>query len=128
MQFCSPLPQSSFHIPLRQPFLRQPLSMPSSVSFLGYIPLETHVPLLSQLGILQSYIMIIYCYLRPVALVVKNPPTSTGDKKRGSFSPWVGKIPWTRAWQPPPVLLPRESPGQRSLVGLQSIGSHKSWT
>ena len=63
MQFCSPLPQSSFRIPLRQPFLRQPLSMPSSVSFLGYIPLETHVPLLSQLGILQSHIMIIYCCL-----------------------------------------------------------------
>ena len=67
--------------------------MPSSVSFLGYIPLETHVPLLSQLGILQPYIVIIYCYLCPVALVVKNPPASTGDKKRGSFNPWVGKIP-----------------------------------
>ena len=86
------------------------------------------MPLLSQLGILQAYIMIIYCYLCPVALVVKNPPARTGDKKRGSLDPWVGKIPWTGAWQPTPVLLPGESLGQRNLAGLQSIGSQKSWT
>ena len=30
---------------------------------------------------------------------------------------WVGKIPWRRKWQPIPVFLPRESHGQRSLVG-----------
>ena len=29
----------------------------------------------------------------------------------------VGKILWKRAWQPTPVFLPGESPGQRSLVG-----------
>jgi len=28
-----------------------------------------------------------------------------------------GKIPWRRAWQPTPVLLLGELPGQRSLVG-----------
>ena len=35
------------------------------------------------------------------------------------FSPWVGKIPWRRQWQPTQVLLPGESHGhgQRSLVG-----------
>jgi len=33
------------------------------------------------------------------------------------FDLWVGKIPWKRAWQPTPVLLPGESHGQRSLVG-----------
>ena len=26
------------------------------------------------------------------------------------FDPWVGKIPWRRAWQPNPVFLPGESP------------------
>ena len=31
--------------------------------------------------------------------------------------PWVGKIPWRRAWQPTPVFLPGESHRQRSLVG-----------
>ena len=37
--------------------------------------------------------------------------------KRWGFDPWVGKIPWRRAWQPTAVFLPRESHGQRSLVG-----------
>ena len=29
---------------------------------------------------------------------------------------WVGKIPWRRAWQPTPVLLPGEFHGQMSLA------------
>ena len=32
------------------------------------------------------------------------------------FNPWVGKIPWRKAWQPAPVFLPGEPHGQRSLV------------
>ena len=40
------------------------------------------------------------------------------------FGPWVGKIPWSRAWQPTPVFLPGESHGQRSLVGYSPWG-HK---
>ena len=42
-------------------------------------------------------------------------------KRRGS-NPWVGKIPWRRAWQPIPVFLPGESPWAEELSGLQSIG------
>ena len=46
--------------------------------------------------------------------------------KRSAFDPWVGKIPWRRAWQPTPVFLPGESLGQRSLAGqLQSTGLHR---
>jgi len=26
------------------------------------------------------------------------------------FKPWVGRIPWRRAWQPTPVFMPGESP------------------
>ena len=37
--------------------------------------------------------------------------------KRCGFSPWVGKIPWWRAWQLTPVFLPGESQGQSSLPG-----------
>ena len=37
--------------------------------------------------------------------------------RRLGFSPWVGKIPWRRKWQPSPVLLPGESHGQRNLAG-----------
>ena len=29
--------------------------------------------------------------------------------RRPGFHPWVGKIPWRRAWQPTPVFLPGES-------------------
>ena len=42
--------------------------------------------------------------------------------KRRRFDPWVGKIPWRRAWQPIPVFLPGESHGQRSLVGYSPWG------
>ena len=35
---------------------------------------------------------------------------------------WVGKIPWRRKWQPTPVFLPGESPGQRSLLGCSPWG------
>ena len=27
--------------------------------------------------------------------------------RKSGFDPWVGKIPWRRAWQPTPVFLPR---------------------
>ena len=44
--------------------------------------------------------------------MVKNPPANSRDE---DF--WVGKIPWRRAWQPTPVLLPGKFHRQRSLVG-----------
>ena len=36
--------------------------------------------------------------------VVKNPPANIGHK-RCRFDPWVGKMPWSRKWQPTPVCL-----------------------
>ena len=42
--------------------------------------------------------------------------------KRPGFSPWVGKIPWIREWQPTAVFLPREFHGQRSLAGYSPWG------
>ena len=38
------------------------------------------------------------------------------------LEPWVGKVPWRREWLPTPAFLPRESHGQRSLVGYSSYG------
>ena len=35
---------------------------------------------------------------------------------------WVGQIPWRREWQPTPVFLPRELPGQRSFMGYSQWG------
>ena len=44
------------------------------------------------------------------------------------FDPWVGKIPWRRAWQPTPVFLPGESHGQRSLVGYSArVAKNQTW-
>ena len=46
-----------------------------------------------------------------VVLVVENLPASAGRRKRHGFDPWVGKIPWRRAWQLSPVCLPGEYRG-----------------
>ena len=45
--------------------------------------------------------------------------------KRLSFDPWVGKIPWRRAWQPTPVILPGESQWTEEPGRLQSMGSQR---
>ena len=47
----------------------------------------------------------------------KEPTCQYRKPKRCRFDPWVGKILWTRKWQPTQVFLPRKSYGQRSLVG-----------
>ena len=44
------------------------------------------------------------------------------QRGRPGVHPWVGKIPWKRAWQPTPVCLPGGSHGQRSLVGYHPRG------
>ena len=46
--------------------------------------------------------------------------------KRCEFNPWVGKMPWRRAWQPSPIFLPGESHGERSLVGYSPWGHKES--
>ena len=44
------------------------------------------------------------------------------NQERRGFDPWVGKIPFSRKWQPTPVFLPGKSHGQRSLVGYSPRG------
>jgi len=56
--------------------------------------------------------------------VGKEAARSAGD----AFDPWVGKIPWRRAWQPTPMFLPGESQGQRSLSGYGPWGHKESDT
>ena len=43
-------------------------------------------------------------------------PGAFGLGRAPGFSPWVGKIPWRRKWQPTPVLLPGKFHGWRSLA------------
>jgi len=40
----------------------------------------------------------------------KEPTNQCRRHKRCGIDPWVEKIPWRKAWQPIPVLLPGESP------------------
>ena len=71
--------------------------------------------------------------MKSIVTEMKNLPLSTPKGgsdgsvclqcKRPGFNPWVRKIPWRRKWQITPVVLPGESHGWRSLVGLQSTGS-----
>ena len=57
-----------------------------------------------------------------VMLVLKNLRANAGDvRDLGSFDPWVGKIPWRRAWKPTPVFLPGESSWMEEPGGLQSM-------
>ena len=46
-----------------------------------------------------------------------NSKESACNAGRPEVSPWVGKIPWRKKWQPTPVFFPGKSHGQRSLVG-----------
>ena len=62
-----------------------------------------------------------YSWASLVAQMVKNRLQC----ERPGFDPWVGKIPWRRAWQPTPVLLPGESPWTEESGKLQSMGSQR---
>jgi len=64
---------------------------------------------------------------------IKGFPSGSAGKetayqcRRCGFSPWVGKIPWSRKWQPTPVFSPEKSHGQGNLAGyIQSMGSQES--
>ena len=46
----------------------------------------------------------------PGGTIGKEPTCQCRKHKRCELDPWVGKIPWKRAWQPTPVFLPGESP------------------
>ena len=45
--------------------------------------------------------------------------------KRCRFDIWVRKIPWSRKWEPTPIILPEKFRGQRSLVGYSPWGSQR---
>ena len=64
--------------------------------------------ILIQVKVTQMYVFVKSLRASLVAQMVKNLSAIQET--------WVGKIPWRRAWQPPPEFLPGESHGQRSLV------------
>ena len=66
--------------------------------------------------------------------VTMGPPWCCSGKepacrcRRRVLDPWVGKIPWSRKWQPTAVFLPGKSHGQRSLVAYSPQGHKESDT
>ena len=63
----------------------------------------------------------------PGGLVVKNLSANAGDiRGLWIFSPWVGKIPWRRKWQPTPGFLPGKFHEQGSLAGYSPWGCKES--
>ena len=60
--------------------------------------------------------------------VVKNLPSSVGNAKRHGLNPWVGKVRWSRKWQPTPVFLPGKSCEQRNLPGYNPWGHRADTT
>ena len=78
----------------------------------------------------QSTTLSSLCYTATFhAHILTSPDGASGKEsayqyrrcRRHRFYPWVGKMPWRRAWQPTPVFFPGESHGQRSLAG------HSPW-
>ena len=62
-----------------------------------------------------------YWWASLVAQMVKNLPAVWETW----FDPWVGKIPWRRAWQPALLFLPGESPWIEEPGRRQSTGSQR---
>ena len=64
-----------------------------------------------------------YSWVSLKAQTLKNLPAMCENP----FDPWVGKIPWRRAWQPTSVFMPGESPWTEEQNRLQSMGSQRVW-
>ena len=56
----------------------------------------------------------------PDGTVVKNLPANAGDARDVGSIPRLGRVPWSRKWQPTPVFLPGKSYGQ-------STEGHSPW-
>ena len=58
-----------------------------------------------------------------VAHTIKSAHQKCG---RPEFDPWIGKIPWRKAWQPSPFILPGESPWTEEQCGQWSMGLQRA--
>ena len=78
----------------------------------------------NKLLIVRGFLLVLdYFQASQVALVVI---CQCRRRKRRGCNAQIGKIPWSRAWQPTPVFFPGESHGQRSLAGYSPRGRKES--
>ena len=78
----------------------------------------------SSYSVLSFCLFLLFMVSSLVAQRVKRLP----EIRETQVDPFVGKIPWRRKWQPPPVLLPGKYHWQRSLVGYSSWDCKESDT
>ena len=74
------------------------------------------------------FLSTILCWLNLFRHTGKEPACQCRRRKRREVDPWVGKIPWSRRWQPSPVFLPGKFHGQRSPAGYSPWGHKESDT
>ena len=55
----------------------------------------------------------------------KEPTCQCRKHKKSLFNPWVGKIPWRRAWKSTPCILAWRIPWTEEPCSLQSTGSQR---
>ena len=99
-----------------------PLSLASAPVALQYPPIRNSSETFPTITTL-AFIILYKTYWLPRWYSGKE---SVCQCKRCLFSPWAGKIPWRRKWQPAPILLPGKFHGQRSLVGYSPWGHKES--
>ena len=78
-------------------------------------------------AIFQCFIiLLLFCVLvrLPIWRCIKESACQWRRRRRLGFDPWVGRVPWSRIWQPITVFLPRKFHGQRSLASYSPWG-HK---
>ena len=92
--------------------------------YFGLVPFDTiRHEQVTWLSLLRSLIWTMFGF--PGRASGKEPACPCRRHKRCRLDPWVGKIPWRKAWQPTPVFLPGESPWAEKSGGLQSMGSQR---
>ena len=86
---------------------------------------KVEVPQKSSLWvIIVTELMYIHPEGFPGGIIGKNLSASAGDIRDAGSIPGLGRSPG-KAWQPTPIFLPRESHGQKSLVGYSPSGHKK---
>ena len=74
---------------------------------------------------MNTLLILINTLLILMTQVAQQIPPTVHEPWRHRLTPWVGQIPWRRARQSTPVILPGESPWTEEPGGLQSMGSQR---
>ena len=87
------------------------------------MPLTVELDVLQQVTACGWYLSQLHC---PPTVISTGPWLVCLPFRQPGFDPWVRKIPWRRGWLLPPVFLPGDFHGQRSLVGFSPFAPASS--